>query len=151
MYYALFQGLATYGIIAWGGAYENVLNKIQSLQNRLTGIMPNFNFMNIKQLFILESTLYHFKNLYNMYSCRLSNTRSKQIILPRIQKEFYKKSSIYTAIKTFNSMPQNLKEFRYGRKSLKIHVKKWLLQQSNNSELIKYSVQGRYHWPCQRL
>ena len=39
LYYAFFINLANYGIIAWGGAYDNVLKELESLQNRIIKII----------------------------------------------------------------------------------------------------------------
>ena len=35
IYYALFHSISSYGILAWGGAYEGRTKSLQSLQNRL--------------------------------------------------------------------------------------------------------------------
>ena len=35
IYYSLFYSLITYGIIVWGGAWENNLHLIQAIQNKM--------------------------------------------------------------------------------------------------------------------
>ena len=34
IYYEFFKSIISYGYIAWGGAYNNFLNLLQSLENR---------------------------------------------------------------------------------------------------------------------
>lgn len=134
IYFALFQSIATYGIIAWGGAYDNVLKKLQTVQNRLTKFLPNFSFSTIEQMYILESILYHFKHLQTKYLNKTLITRTNQLPLPEIHKEFYKKSSKYIATKAFNSLPVEIKNKQVGHKLLRTQLKKWIFQSSDSAK-----------------
>ena len=44
------HSIANYGIVAWGGAYENVIKPLQNLQNRLLKIVLNTNEQIIRPL-----------------------------------------------------------------------------------------------------
>ena len=60
IYYAFFHSLINYGIIAWGGAYNNNLSLLQKIQSRLLKIISKNNYLaniplNVNQLFTLEA------------------------------------------------------------------------------------------------
>ena len=46
--YAFFHSIISYGNIAWGGAYNDFLNLLQSLQNRILNII-NGNIFEIEK------------------------------------------------------------------------------------------------------
>lgn len=97
IYHAFFQSLVNYGIIAWGGAYNNCLNLIQSIQRKLLKIIHKNQFgtqdliLNVRQLFQLEAVSYYYAELRDRYMNSTSNTRNKIIPLPKINKTITKK------------------------------------------------------------
>lgn len=72
-YYGLFSSIATYGLIAWGSAYENAINSILSFQKRLLKIILGKNFrtknlnlvipLTIRQNYCLLALLRHYDEL----------------------------------------------------------------------------------------
>lgn len=90
LYYAFFHSIATYGIIAWGGAYDNALSGTQRIQNRLIKTICKKDSkiklpLSIKECFLLETTLHDYAHLSLTYKQSKNSTRNK-IILPKINK-----------------------------------------------------------------
>ena len=137
LYYAFFNSIVTYGIIAWGGAYPGRLKQLQNLQNRLLKIVNKNKFihgkypLNIDQLFTYESILYHHKELKDQYENSDRNTRNKSILLPRRNKTISIKYSYIRAIVYYNKLPKEMKILKIT-KSSKTKIKKWILENSEN-------------------
>ena len=53
--YALFNSIASYGIIVWGGAYDNILEALQRLQNRFIKIVIKNNNSLLKPLNFIQN------------------------------------------------------------------------------------------------
>ena len=93
-YYAFLHRLINYGVIAWGVAYKNKLNLLQQLQTRLLNIANKNIFnehkipLNVTQLFTLESLIYHYLTLRDIYTKTKRNTRDKNTQLPRNKKSY---------------------------------------------------------------
>ena len=93
IYYVVvyFHSLINYGIIPWGGAYNNNLTLLQKIQTKLLKLIRKNNFLaniplNVNQLFTLESLVYHYDDLSAIYKASKSKTRKKYIQLPKPQK-----------------------------------------------------------------
>ena len=109
IYYAFFHSLINYGIIAWGGAYNNNFTLLQKIQTILLKLISKNNFLaniplNVNQLFTLESVVYHYDDLSAIYKASKSKTRKKHIQLPKTQKAISNKSSYLVALKTFSTL-----------------------------------------------
>lgn len=132
IYYAFFQSIVNYGIIAWGGAYNNHLNLIQGIQNKLLKIINKNQFqiqytpLTVRQLFQLEAVMYHYPNLRNSYNKSTSNTRNKTIQLPKIGKTVSKKNSYFVAINVFNSLTNDLKTLSTTKVTIKKRLKNFI-------------------------
>jgi hypothetical protein len=102
-----------------------------ALQNRLLRIIFKRNIDNItrpiliKESFILESIVYHYK-LSNNHKELGSKTRNNSIILPKINKSLSYKNSEYVAVKYFNKLPNNLKKLNVSKKTLKHKIFSWI-------------------------
>ena len=87
LYYALFQSVASYGILAWEGVYKNSKTILQQIQTRLVKIISKNSFLisnyplNLDQMFAYESILYHYNNLKIIYNTRVTKPRNKSIPL----------------------------------------------------------------------
>lgn len=135
LYYALFHSIATYGIIAWGGAYENALSGLQRAQNRIIKVIraknPNIKLpLSIKECFLLETVFQNYCNLSKSFNESNKCTRNK-IILPTINKTLQKNSSNIVSIKIFNALDSNLKTIENNKNYTKRKLKSWI---SNNTE-----------------
>lgn len=133
LYYAFFQSIINYGIIAWGGAYATALNMLQSLQNKILKIIfknrqeiENYP-LNIEQLFTLESLKFHYAVLKDLFVNSTSVTRNKNIQLPKMNKTLSSKNSKIRAITTFNMLPNELKTLN-SNAIVKKKIKIWIRQ-----------------------
>ena len=131
IYFALFQNLAFYGIIAWGGAYNNVLKPLANLQNRLLKTIKANNMLNLKQAFILEAIVHNYDELKYKFLASESKTRGKSIEFTARKSLNFKNHSII-AIPNFNRLPNYLKNLELTKKNIKSKIKNYLYSKPNN-------------------
>lgn len=129
IYYALFQSIAGYGIIAWGGAYSNLLDLIQGVQDKILKLIRKNKFINenpplnfLKQ-FQYQSLCFHYKELSRMFVESKSITRYKSLQIPKNNKTVCSKNSYLVAIKVFNRLPNELKNLTNSHKVIKSKLK----------------------------
>ena len=131
IYYAFFHSILNYGIIAWGGAYRNNLQLIQSLQNRILKVVykntfPQKKTMTIIQMFTFECLKYYYKELKELYINSTRKTRNKSIILPKQYRTVSDKNNHIKAIATYNLLPNELKIIDIGKKANANKIKEWI-------------------------
>ena len=83
---------------------------------------------NLRQLFSLESLLYHYESLQNSFLNSKNKTRNETIQLPFNDKTVCNKMSSVEATKTFNSLPNELKIILKNKKQIKQILKEWILR-----------------------
>lgn len=134
IYYALFNSIISYGIISWGGAYNNYLQLLQSRQNKILKIINKNTFVSIKnplvirQLFALESIIFYYLELRNRFINSTSKTRRKLLPPPKTRNKVSDKSSYLVAIYYYNELPNNLKQLQCSYKTLKRTLKEWIVR-----------------------
>ena len=131
LYYALFQNVAFYGIIAWGGAYNNVILPLNNLRNRLLKIIHSSNsynnaYLNNRQAFILDSIMNYYEELKNKFLAYPVNTRNKSIDFKASKSAAFKNNYI-TAIQHYNKLPNNLKTLNLSKENIKMKIKNHIL------------------------
>ena len=137
IYYALFNSIVSYGILAWGGSYKNSIRQLVNLQSRILRIIHKNNFellnypLNINQLFLYESLIYHFSDLQNVYREQKINTRNKSLQIPKTSKKDSEKNSYIVAIKQFNLLPNELKILVCNKQTIKNKLKNWIKSSPN--------------------
>ena len=124
VYHAFFNSIANYGIIAWVGAYNNVLIRLQALQSRLLkNILSRcdntFRPLYIKESFIVESLVHHYEEFKNKYILSESITRNKSLELLKLNKEISFKNSNLVALKAYNKLNKDLKTLNVKPEKLK--------------------------------
>lgn len=134
IYHGLFKSVATYGIIAWGSAYENAILPLIKLQKRIIAIIflnknstLKENLLHITHDYYLKCLTIHWSRLKKEYNRSKSISRSANLILPQVSLNVGKKSHYFIAIKLFNSLPKKIKNYstitRSARKILKLHIR----------------------------
>lgn len=129
LYHTLFESTINYGIIAWGGAYKSSIKPLFSLQKRILKKIrvDDKIILNIKQHFVLSSLTKYFKFCMQKYNNYEGRSRHKLIQGPKITKTKFSSSPLYTAIKYFNLLPNEIKNLPILTKSIKYKLKKWLI------------------------
>lgn len=129
VYYALVQSHLTYGIIAWGGAFQNTLEKLAVIQRKILKVMYKkaYRFpteeifklsgvLNINQLYIKEATIEIYKqkehlgiqHLTHLHDTRYSTLQPYQ---QHITKSTYiQRQALYTGLKHYNLLPLDIKK-----------------------------------------
>ena len=154
-YYALFQSVLTYGIIGWGGLYENVSNPLTSVQKYAIKIIfkkpfkypseiiyKQQNILNVKQLFykttimsIRKKTIIQ-SEVSHQYSTR--SKENKNINVNRIVHTLTQRQSTFTGAKLYNLIPKNMKQLSDLR--FKKEIGLWLVE---NNDRINEILQRR--------
>lgn len=129
LYHSLFESIINYGIIAWGGAYKNSIKPLLTVQERiLKKIRVEYNhILNIKQQYVLCSLTKFFSTLLYKYNNYEGRSRHKIIQGPKITKTKFQSSPLYTAIKYFNMLPNDIKNTHTSTKKIKNNIKTWLM------------------------
>lgn len=139
IYHALFASIAFYGVIAWGGGYDNSMRFLENLQKRVlktiflggghserTKQTVASGILSVKQKFYLESVVGGYLTMRNQSF--LGNTRTGALAVPKHKKKFVEKSSHYVSLKVFNLLPKALKQLSEKNvKNIKRKLKLWIL------------------------
>ena len=148
LYNALVGSYMRYGIIAWGSYSPNLLNTIQSIQNKIlrtilfmppsTPVLPLYTqlkVLNVGNVYIHESTKFihsvhyqyspaSFSNFFqhsnHRYSTRLN--QDTYFIPVRPQTELSKKSLKFSGVKKWNALPSSLKDIPESDKFIKSFI-----------------------------
>ena len=93
------------------------MNILESFQKRVLKIILKNKehkslHITIKQTFILNSVLFHYRNLQTKFLTSTSKSRNKHLIVPYIKKTISFKSSEYNGIQFFNMLPIELKTLK---------------------------------------
>ena len=118
--------------MAWGGAYDNNMKLIQSIQNKILKIINKNKFpqtnpsLKIKKLFQFESISFYSTTLRKKYINSASKTRNKSIQLPECDQRISDKNSYDEAIRVFNRLPKVLKVMTFSRQLVKKKLKMFI-------------------------
>lgn len=128
VYYGLFNSIAVYGIIGWGGLYEVSLSPLRRLQQRIFRVVGvsvhDINKpLNIRQVFTLKSIVYMYIELKNFFLSTPINTRFRSISLPKKLLKIGQRSYKYYAFRYFNELPLNLKTLYFSKNVIKKRLK----------------------------
>ena len=102
---------------------------MQRLQNRLLKIINKNKFysenpLNLEQLYTFNSLLFHYEVLKEKFQKSKSITRYKLIEIPECNKRIICKDSYLVAVRTFNSLPNELKILNKTQRKKKL--KQWI-------------------------
>lgn len=127
----MFNSLATYGVIGWGGAYHCVIGRLLNIQKRLFKIIFGKDYktidilpLTIKQTYQCIATIEHFHENQSNYLASTLSTRNKTVVISRRKKKHATKSSEYIANKVFNMLPIDLKAMSVSKQTKKKEIVK---------------------------
>lgn len=124
LYQSLVESLLRYGILAWGAMYNNALNPLQIVQNKIlkiiykkdylypTHLLYNCKINNIRMLFFHSVVCFmHKKQDKNIVSHTYltRNNSNNMLIIPNCRSGFYKRSVNYLGPKAYNLIPGTIK------------------------------------------
>lgn len=151
LYKSLVETLIRYGIIAWGGLYNNALRKLNVIQNYILRIIYKKNRLystellytedinNIRTLYILKVCSYVQKNIkLRHYITHEYGTRSRiqqHLKIPNSNRSINLRSTNYLAPKFYNLIPTEIKQI-INMKSFCHQCKKYITRRY--SDFIKF-------------
>ena len=125
VYKSLVESLIRYGIVVWGGLYQNSLNSLNVVQNYILKVLFEKNklssanllcasdIFDVRSIYVFEVCCFVKKNNeinnYVMHSYNTRNCVSKHLVTPKIKTNLNKRSFTYLAPKIFNLIPNNIK------------------------------------------
>lgn len=120
IYHAFFHSILTYGIIAWGGAYDSTFRGIQSLQNKVLGRIGLgssegiHNILGVRKSFLSVSAMHAFKEARGqsrpVEGIRTTKrTKNEFLAVPRRTTSLGQRSFSYVGPKIFNAIPYELR------------------------------------------
>ena len=141
VYYSLVFPHLYYGIIVWGSTSNNLLNRLQVLQNKclrvndgwqfkqkIKPLYEKYDFLNINQIHFFEAAKFmyycvhrpqpaifddYYKFVTNVSRYRLSSVNDDKLYLPLFKKKSGQNSIKYKGVKIWNSLPKTLKLFPF--------------------------------------
>lgn len=132
IYKALVESLIRYGIIAWGGMYNNKIKQLNVVQNYIlkiifkrnklysTKLLYSNDILNVRSLYILTTCSYvHKCNKLKNYISHKYETRTKtnkHLQIPTSNRNINLRSINYLAPKFYNLLPLDIKETINKRK-----------------------------------
>lgn len=152
MYYALAQSLLQYCLVAWGGAYANVITPLQRTQNILLRIILNkhrlfhtqslydlYKVPTIQDIYIQKLTYFTLKQSKNWtLNTNIYNTRRpNQVQTNRIHKTLTMRHFTYLGRRIYNLLPQSLtiQTQNFNNKITKKFVQQWLIEDQNKETI----------------
>lgn len=141
-YYALVESQLRYGIIAWGGAYDNHIKKLEIVQKWMLKIILKKEYTYPTELLFQLAEVLDIRQLYSAAIINhLKTNKQKEtvqhrhdtrhkaktsLVIPKPQKTLMKRSFLFIGPHLYNKLPLDLKVIN-STKLFKNRLKKWLL------------------------
>lgn len=127
LYFTLAEPIIKYGIISWGGSYQNVLNSLEIMQKTIIKIISKrsklysskqlFNetkFLNIRQLYLKSILIFYYKNpsqLKYINHCYETKSKTNYNVRALLTKTTLGQHfMLYSGIETYNNLPNKYKK-----------------------------------------
>lgn len=126
VYYSIVQSMLQYGIVGWGGSYNNIINSVKIVQKLIIKVIlkkPStfetellfkiFNVPTIDKLYKKYSILQiHKDNQHKNFVCNQSLRYQNNFKFPKFNTKHFENSFTYQGIKFFNDLPNELKTIK---------------------------------------
>lgn len=145
MYYALVESLIRYGIVGWGGAYNNILKKLEIQQKWFIKIIFKKNIRYPTEALFNETGLWDIRKLYcwsvlgniklNMTGQQMvshgRHTRYSilSVVIPKVQRTIFQRSHSFLGPRIYSALPVHIKMI-VNIKKYKKEIKKWISSKS---------------------
>lgn len=124
IYYGLFWSIVTYGIVVLGGTHDVSMSPLLTIQKKLVKLIfnkPPFyssedlykeqSIISVRKYFIEKSIFRNFTSLQSAYEQLKESTSRRRIVqAPKLHKQIDRRNHKYIGNKTFNLLPNELKE-----------------------------------------
>lgn len=127
VYQSLVETLIGYGIIVWGGLYQNALQPLNVIQNYIlkiiyhknryfsTALLYNETVLNVKSLYFYASCMFYFKQknkdfINHQYKTR--QAKKKMLNIPFYKYEGNQRFISVVGPKIFNALPLNIRQIK---------------------------------------
>lgn len=149
IYHALFESTLQYGILAWGGAYDNTIRQIYRIQNRAVKMIFNKHkfyptdklyrdceILNTKLLYSKTIILYQVRHNKFIYNSNPKNTRAagNAVVVPKMHTTIGQRCFVYLSAKLYNLIPDSIKSQIPNYKHFKSRLTLWLLREGYHNE-----------------
>lgn len=134
IYKALIEPLLKYGILVWGGAYDSNLKNLKTAQNTIVKIilkkprlfstiqLYNEEIIDLKTIFITTCCSHiqkhHCKQSIINHRYDTRSNINQHLIIPKINRDLSKHSSIFLAPKFYNLLPKEMKNRNHSLKKV---------------------------------
>ena len=149
MYYALFWTISTYGIIAWGGAYENTLKSLNEIQKKILKLIHKKNrtfstetlyreekIITIRKYFLEKSLIDNFSNIKTKFQELLEKgKRNKRVTPPNYKKDISRHNHYFISFRIFNLLREDIKISDINKKRNKKLIRDWIID--INTDIVK--------------
>jgi hypothetical protein len=151
VYYSLTQSILTYGVLAWGGAFDSHLNMANVVQ-RLTikmiygkpiryetsKLYELSGFLDLQKLYLLQNLKFIHKNpelFVRTNNCRSSARLGNVFTLPSCRTRQRLRHPVYVAPKLYNGIPSDIRNSR-SMAGFKRQIKAWIVGVDCSSYLL---------------
>lgn len=145
IYMALVEPHIRYGIIGWGGVMNVYLKKLELTQKRIIKIMydkePTYptdllfkesSIMDVRQLFFLSLAVLQYSDTKTILKHEYNTRNRKNLVSAKLMlKTIGQRSHVFLAPKTFNFIPETLKNIT-NKKYFTKHVKRFIMDIPRN-------------------
>lgn len=152
VYFALVESILSYGILGWGGVYDQYLNGVHVVQKWVLRIIYSKNILfstdklynelqvkDIRQLYFQKILLFLYKerDVLTSYSHCYNTRHHDGVIRPRPVKTIGQRNAYYLAPRIYAMVPKHLKTINKYSK-YKRQIKKWITETNRSifSDLI---------------
>ena len=97
-----------------------------ALQDKFIKLLKSDKIPSLETLYKAKCILHHYNSLSEQFINSTSKTRNKSIALPRYNKTTAQNNSIYTGVKYFNKLPNELKVLDGLNNSISQKILKYL-------------------------
>ena len=154
LYYSLLQPHLLYGIVIWASTFDSYKQRLRALQNRAIRIITNARYTDSSNLLYFKLSILKLDDLFNYECAKLmhpskngrlplhlnqqlnfkkvsavhshSTRQANAVHIPRFSTAKCQRSFKYIGTKTWNNIPQELKDYPYSK--FKLTYKKQLIQ-----------------------
>lgn len=154
VYTALAESLIRYGVVIWGGLYNNTLGSLEVMQNTILKILfkkdrrystaalyAELDIFNVRKIYVYEIMIWMFNSLFgrdvepDVRGCVTRSIVNCDVRVPLFRKSHIQRFVFYYGPKVYNSLPVNIKNI-HNKLLFRKQIKKYITENYNDIELL---------------